>query len=134
MDAAMISAVKQSYGRALGNHDLMDDFYNKFIKSHSDIAKHFVNTDLKVQQEVLKQSLSMAILFPQENMIARHAMERIRKSHAHDALNIKPELYGHWLESLLAVVKESDPEFTPELEQQWRSVLGHVLDFIKSGY
>lgn len=134
MDEAVIHAVKQSYGRALGNPRLMADFYDTLMASHPGIAKMFANTDLQKQQLILKQSLSMAILFPQDNLIAKHAMEKVRKTHAHDQLNIRPELYDYWLNSLLSVVKNSDPDFSPELEGQWRMILNHTLSYIKEGY
>ena len=134
MEKAVIDAVKKSYGRALSNKNLMTDFYNKFIVSHPDVAKKFAGVDLQKQREVLKQSLSMAILFPQDNLIAKHAMERVYKTHGRNKLNISPELYKYWLNSLVSVVAESDPEFTPELEQQWRLLLSQVIDYIKAGY
>ena len=134
MEKAVIDAVKQSFGRALSNKSMMGDFYNVLISKHPDIAKKFAGADLKKQQEVLKQSLSMAILFPQDNVIAKHAMDRVRGTHSHDKLNINPELYKHWLDALMSVVAQSDPEFTPQLEQHWRSVLTHAIDYIKAGY
>ncbi|ALP54375.1 hypothetical protein Tel_15150 [Candidatus Tenderia electrophaga] len=134
MDEAVVNAVKQSYGRSLGNHDLMNEFYDRLMASHADIARMFSGIDMRKQQAVLKQSLSMAILYPRDNLIATHAMERVRKSHARDRLNIRPELYKYWLDTLMGVVAESDPEFTPELEQQWRAVLSHTISFIAEGY
>ncbi len=134
MDESVVNAVKQSYGRSLGNHELMDEFYKRLIGSHPDIAKMFAGIDMKKQQVVLKQSLSMAILFPRDNLIAKHAMDRVRKTHARDQLNVRPELYEYWLSALVGVVAESDPEFTPELERQWRDVLAHTISFIKEGY
>jgi hemoglobin-like flavoprotein len=134
MDKEIIDEIKRSYGRALSNKNLMDDFYDKLIGRHPEIANKFAGIDLKKQQEVLKQSLSMAILFPQDNLIATHAMNRVRGSHSRDKLNVNPALYQHWLDAFMSVMSESDPEFTPLLEEHWRAVLSHVLDHIKSGY
>ena len=79
-------------------------------------------------------SLSMAILFPQDNVVATHAMDKVRDRHNKNNLDIKPEYYDYWLNSLITVVFTSDPGFTPELEQHWRTTMRHVINHITSGY
>ena len=134
MDKVVVEAVKASYGRVLVDVDLMKNFYRTFTESHPDVAKMFARTDLAKQRETLKTSLSMAILFPQDNVVAKSAMRRVRDSHSREKLNVTPELYTHWLNSLVEVVSSSDPDFTPLLEQQWREVLGHTVSYIQEGY
>lgn len=134
MDKAVIDTVKQSFGRALGDRDLLANFYNRLLNSSPEIGKAFVNVDMEKQKEILQMSLSMAILYPQGNVVATHAMDKVRHSHNQANLNIKPELYQYWLDSLLSVVAESDPDFTLELDQQWRAVMGIVIEHISSGY
>jgi len=134
VDKSIVDEVKRSWGRALGNADLMKDFYHEVIDSHPIIAKLFARTNPSQQQEVLKQSLSMAILFPQNNLIAQHAMARVRNSHCRDNLNIQPEFYDSWLNALLRVISKSDPEFNSPLEQKWREVLGCTIRYIREGY
>ena len=134
MKKGVVEAVKQSYGRALANADLMKNFYEEFTGSHPDVTKMFARTDLKKQRETLKTSLSMAILFPQDNVVAKSAMRRVRHSHSRNKLNVNPELYMHWLNALVGVMSRSDPEFTSLLEQQWREVLGHTVSYLQEGY
>lgn len=133
----MQEAIKQlsfSYGRALGNPRLMDRFYELLMKSHPTIPKYFEKTDLAKQKQLLSQSINMAILFPQKNKIAINAISRIKKSHSHANLDIKPHLYTYWLDSLIAALEESDKDFTPELEKKWRETLQVAIDYIKEGY
>ena len=134
MDKSVVDAVKQSFGRALGNRNLMADFYNQLITASPEIGKKFSKTDLEKQKEILQMSLSMAILFPQDNVVATHAMDKVRDSHNKDNLDIKPEYYDYWLNSLITVVSTSDPSFTPELEQHWRTTMRHAINHITSGY
>jgi len=134
MDKAVIAMVRQSFGRALGDRELLGKFYDRLINSSPEIGKAFVNVDMEKQKEILQMSLSMAILFPQDNVVAKHAMGRVRHSHSQANLNIKPALYQYWLDALLGVVAESDPDFTPELDRQWRAVMGVVIGYISSGY
>ncbi len=134
MDKAVVDAVKQSFGRALINKDLMKDFYDRLMSDNPAVGKMFARTDLEKQKEILKMSLSMAILFSQDNVVAKHAMDKVRESHSQANLNIKPEFYTVWLNSLVSVVAVSDPEFSSELEQHWRLAIGQAINHIKSGY
>lgn len=129
-----IDAVRKSYGRVLTKRTFVSRFYEIFTQSHPVIGKMFKNTDFKRQNELLSQSINMAILFPQNNVIAKNAIARIRQSHNHEHLNINPNLYPLWLDSLIAAVKETDPEFTPALEKQWREILEPAINHIKEGY
>lgn len=131
---ADVASVRKSFGRVMAKGRFVERFYEVLFKSNPGIGKLFAKTDLKKQSEVLEQSLSMALLFPQGNPIAKQVVERIRKSHSRDQLNIEPSLYKFWLDSLMQVVAESDPDFSPALDQQWRRVLQVTLDHIAAGY
>ena len=130
MDDSVIQLVKQSYGRALADKSLMKRFYENFVSSHPAVAVKFAGVDLERQQDVLKMSLSMAIVFPQNNIVAKRAMDKVQLSHGGDGLGIEAELYTHWLESLVSTIEECDPAFTPELERNWRAVLGCAIQHI----
>lgn len=130
MDDSTIQVVKQSYGRALADKSLMKRFYENFVSSHPMVAVKFAGVDLERQQDVLKMSLSMAIVFPQDNVVAKRAMDKLQVSHGDGGLRIEPELYNHWLESLLNTIEECDPAYSPELEKKWRAVLGCAIQHI----
>lgn len=129
-----VAAVRKSYGRVVARPGFFDRFYALFLKSSPQITKLFAKTDIAKQGEMLERSMSMALLFPQRNPIAKQVVDRIRVSHSRANLNVDPALYRFWLDSLVQVVAETDPEFTPMLEQQWRRVLAVTLDYIAEGY
>jgi len=116
-----------SYGRALADKSLMQRFYDKFITRHPAAALKFAGVDLARQQEVLKMSLSMAIVFPQNNIVAKRTMDKLRESHGNAGMAIAPELYEHWLEALLETLESADPLFSHELAEKWRAVLGYSI-------
>lgn len=134
MQGSTLEAVRKSYGRVLTKQTFIPRFYEIFTKSHPSILGLFKNTNFEKQYELLNQSINMAILYPQNNVIAKSAITRIRKSHDHEHLNIKPELYPLWTDSLIRALKDSDPEFTPALEKQWREVLEPAINHIREGY
>lgn len=129
-----ISKVRLSYGRAIAKRSFLMRFYELFINSDPVVARKLALTDMEKQQELLSQALNMVILFPQENKIAKNAIKRIRESHQRNALDIKPEYYRFWIESLITALAENDPEFNDDLEQAWRSVVQVAVDYIIEGY
>lgn len=131
---AVIDAVRSSFGRAMTKHNFMARFYEIFVHSDPRIPQMFKNTDMKKQHELLSQSLSMVLLFSQGNPIAKGVINRIRSTHDHEHLNIAPELYAFWADSLIAALAECDQAFNPALERQWSEILQVAIDHIKGGY
>ncbi len=129
-----ISKVRLSFGRAISRKSFMDHFYEIFIKSSPIVARKLAKTDIEKQQELLSQAVNMVILFPQGNKIAHNAITRIRESHNRDGLDIKPEYYRFWVDSLVTALAEHDPKFDGELEQAWRLVAQQAIDYIIEGY
>ncbi len=129
-----ISKVRLSYGRAISKRQFMDRFYELFMQSSPIVARKLAATDIEKQQELLSQAVNMVILFPQGNRIARNAIKRIRESHQRDGLDIKPEYYSFWVDSLATALAEHDPDFDGELEQAWRKVVQDAIDYIIEGY
>ena len=134
MVAAADDAVRASFGRAMTKPNFIERFYDIFTKSHPQIPVLFKNTDMTHQRELLSQSLSMVLLFPMGNPIAKNVINRIRTSHSRYHLNISPELYFFWEDSLISALAECDPEFDSILERQWREVLEVAIEYIKAGY
>ncbi len=129
-----ISKVRLSYGRAISRRQFMNRFYELFMNSSPIVAHKLAATDIEKQQELLSQAVNMVILFPQGNKIATNAIKRIRESHHRDGLDIKPEYYSFWVDSLVMALAEHDPEFDNELEQAWRKVVQNAIDYIVEGY
>lgn len=129
-----ISRVRLSYGRAIARPEFLERFYEIFLSCDAAVARKFIHTDLKKQQELLAMSVNMVILFPQDNKIARNAVTRIRESHGREGLGIEPRFYQLWTESLLQAVSEHDPEFDKALAQSWRNVVQVAIDYILEGY
>ncbi len=129
-----VTAVQQSYGRSQIKSGLMDRFYDIFLASHPDIGPRFEGTNMAQQKGLLRQGLNLAIMFASDNPVGQGGIARIRASHSKTKLNIPPTLYRYWLDSFVKAVSEFDPQFTAELERQWRAVLQKSIDFISEGY
>jgi len=139
LDKLDIDGVKLSFGRCLlsqkGDFSFLELFYNLFINSHPDFKILFAKTNFKKQILTLKNSLNMAIMYAGGDLfIAKDVLEKISKTHCRDKLNIKPEYYQYWIDSLIESIRIKDTKFNNDLELKWRAVLQITVDFIVARY
>lgn len=129
-----ISGVLGSYDRTIGRRGFVERFYEIFLASRPEIAALFTEADFNKQRRLLKKGLRVVVMFETGDAEARKRMIRIRETHSRANLQIRPEYYIHWLNSLLATVAEFDPHFDDELEGCWRRTIQRSINFIKAGY
>ena len=134
-----INNIKKSYGRVLFTREQKQRFFNGFygllLASNDEIKAMFANTNFDKQTLMLKNAISMAIMYVEnEDSIARDFLVKIRKTHARDRMNIKPEYYDYWMECLIQTLWECDPQFSDALESGWRKVMGKAIEVIREGY
>lgn len=124
--------VQQSFQRCLTNKDFLKRFYDIFMESHPDIRQMFQGTDFGKQMSLLRHGLSSALNFAGGTKIGQSVLTRIGETHGRSRMNISPTLYPYWINSLVAAVAESDPKFTPKLDERWRQALTVATDYIRS--
>ena len=129
-----IERVKASYSRSLFELDFLERFYQIFMDSDDAIREKFRRTDFSTQIHLLRHGLMSAMMFAEGDMMANACIDRIRNSHNHKQLDIRPEYYSLWLSSLIQAVSQCDPDFNEELERDWRAVLFPAIEHIQSGY
>jgi len=133
------NSVKKSYGRCVFTRDAKEkffsQFYDTFLSSHPAIAAMFNNIDLEKQISVLKNAISMSIMYAEkQDELAKDVLTKIRKSHSRERFNVKPEYYAFWLDSLIHTLKVCDPNFSDAIEQDWRDMMQISIDYITEGY
>ena len=65
---------------------------------------------------------------------AQRVIERVGESHSRNRLDIQPEFYTLWLDSLCETVKQHDPDYSAELEAQWREHMQPGITLVTSRY
>lgn len=130
----VVEDVKASFGRCMADGALFDTFYGIFLASHPDIAPRFANTDFAKQKGLIRQGINLVIMFAAGAPVGESGLARIRASHAHALLDVPPDLYKYWKESMLKAVAQTDPRFDAELSRSWDAVLQKAVDFIVAGY
>lgn len=123
-----------SLERCLGNDGFVSRFYTILKARSPEAAAKFAGTDMTVQKRKLSASLYMTMLMDERSPEGRVHFERIAQLHGRDALDIKPELYDVWVESLIEAAREFDPHFDQNTERAWRSLLAPVVEFMKARY
>ena len=127
-------AVQQSYFRCCEADGFFDSFYARFLGKNDEISPKFAGTDFKKQNNLLKASLYMLVLYREGEEAVEKALEQIGRTHGRDGYDIRPELYELWLDSLCETVEECDPQCTPELVEMWRTRMRGGIDYITSMY
>lgn len=125
--------VRDSFSRSIAK-DIIGHFYDIFLKSHPDIAPHFVNTDFTAQKHLLQHGINLAIMYAEGKSFGTSGIKRIRKSHSKSGMDIEPRLYPYWKASFLKAISETDPKYDKQIHNAWDSVLQKTIDYIIEGY
>ncbi len=131
MSAAEVQA---SFKRCELTGDFAETFYSIFLDASDDIAPLFANTDFRKQRALLRGTVFMMVMKDVDDARANGHFVKVGESHSSGRLDIKPELYEVWLDSLCATVKKLDPEWTEALETQWWQKMRPAIALITSMY
>ena len=126
--------VQASFERCEASGSFAEQFYDVFLASSPEIAPLFAKTDFTKQRTLLRATVYILVTRSLEDAQARQTLERIGSSHSRSRLNIRPELYELWLDSLCETVKRMDTEWTPEVEREWRDRMRPGIELITSLY
>ena len=110
-----------SYYRCRHDERFLDTFYDLFLSKSPVVAEKFAKTDFRFQKLMLRQSLLEMLCF--DRGISGTCEEIQRLGRRHKELDITPDMYSMWLDSLCEAIKKHDPNYTPELEQLWREAM-----------
>ncbi|MCW8127411.1 globin [Microbulbifer halophilus] len=132
MEPTDTDRVFQSYGRCCKNELFFIDFYDRFMGSSPEIRAVFVDTDMKQQRHLLRNGIMQLILHARGMPDTK--LRALGQSHSRSGYNIRPDMYGLWLDALLATVHRHDPEYSDELAAAWRCVLQPGIELIRGAY
>ena len=115
--------VRQSFARCTLTDDFLVTFYDFLTGSSEEIKAMFAHTDMSRQRQLLKEGLIYLISYPTGNEFSQQRMAELGNSHNRAGLNVRPELYKLWVDSLTKSIRRHDEQHTPALEAAWRTVL-----------
>ena len=118
-----IELVRQSFGRCTVTDEFLVTFYDVLTRSSDEIKTLFAQTDMPRQRRLLKEALIYLISYPAGNEFSRQRVIELGNSHSRAGLNVRPELYEIWVDSLIKSIRRHDEHFTPALDAAWRRIL-----------
>lgn len=126
-----------SFRRVLGegayNPAFTDRFYDHFLATSAEVARRFAHTDMGQQKTMLHDSLLVLVDFNHNRRLTSQ-MARLARVHSRDGQDIAAELYTLWLDALVNTVKESDSDFSDQVELAWRMTLAPGIAYLQFGY
>ena len=126
--------VKRSFDRCEENGNFAETFYGIFLNASPEIAPYFSATDFERQRKVLRQSVHMMIANDVTNPAMRDMMNNLGRIHGRAWRDIHPRLYELWLDSICQAASKLDPEWSDELEREWRVRLRPGMQLIMAAY
>lgn len=115
--------------KVIDEKDFLDYFYSIFLASSDNIARLFKHTSMDAQKRLLKKSIQELLRFYNERSLNEHLVQ-IGQIHAANMLNISPEMYKTWLDTLILTVKKYDEECSLNVELAWRVVLSPGITYM----
>ncbi|ARN74737.1 globin [Oceanicoccus sagamiensis] len=134
LDEETVEQFHDSLDRCGSTSKFLGRFYQIFSASSPEVAARFTDTNFKTQIRALKTSFYMAMLASDKDSEASDYLERIAMRHNHQQLDIKPEFYTLWMDSMIVAVSEFDPQFDHHIEQVWRRFMQPAIEFMSSRY
>lgn len=129
-----IELVNDSLERCTPQADFFERFYWRFRASSDEVAARFAGTDSKAQARALRTAFLLLLQAVAGDPSAWQQLELRAVRHDRRHLDIKPELYGLWTDSLLATVRDFDGRADERTEQAWRRVVQQAIDFMTARY
>lgn len=127
-ELASAKVAQQSYERCLLAPDFFAYLYEQLLASDPRIPPMFAKTEFPKQHRLLQHGLGLLLIY------ARRAddelLERIAARHSSRGLNVEPGMYEHFVDSLLAAVRNADPQCNGAVEEAWREALRPGLAFM----
>lgn len=127
--------LQQSYGRCLRDKRFIERFYEVFMASNAEVAAMFAKTDFQKQRLALRRGISVAIFHASGSSVYKRSMLEMADIHSKAGrCPVAPDLYPHWVESLMTVIAETDELADEALLARWREAMGKTIGTFIGAY
>ena len=124
----------RSLSRCADDEDFYAGFLRAFLASSEEVQDKFRRTRFPQQHQMLLRSLRLSAGAIVNEMESLQELRARAETHDRHHLDIRPELYDYWLESVIATARQFDPEWSDHIESAWRTILGHVISTMVRRY
>lgn len=127
------SGLQRSYLRISRTSEFYDTFY-EILTQDAQVAKHFEGVGEARRAFFAKTSIPTLIMYVMGSPLAEKRMRSLAKTHGRDQINVHPDLYEFWLETVIAMLWKYDEEFDEELEVIWRRAIRKGIEIFIDAY
>ncbi len=132
MEQTDIQIAEASYHRCAEIPAFYTTLYERLLASDPRIPPMFAKTAFERQHKLLRHGLGVLIIYAKRPNPA--LLERIAVRHSRTDVDVPPEMYPCFVESLLSAVAAHDPEYGPEVGAAWRAALAPGVAYMQSLY
>jgi hemoglobin-like flavoprotein len=130
----VIATARASFQRCLATPTFLAEIYRHLFRRLPAAEPMFAQTDFTRQHRLLQHAIGLLLSYPAQAETTPQLLDRVAERHNRKHLDISPDKYGPFVESLLDSVRGHDPEFSPEVEAAWRTTLAPGVAFMQSKY
>ena len=124
-----LATFHDSLDRVLAKNDFFDLFYERFMARSAEVAAKFEGFDIARIKRLLRDAFYLKMMASDGNLRAAARLRTMADRHAE--LGITRAMHDTWLETLLSVVADRDPQFDVGVERSWREVTRIGMDIMK---
>lgn len=130
----VMNRAKESYERCCRHEQFLHQFYLNFLEGCPEAAPMFASSDFDRLTRLLRHAIGLLLIFPAQPAGETNVLTRIAERHSRRDLDVDPALYTPFVDSLVATVRQHDPEFTAEVDAAWRETLAEGVAYMRSRY
>lgn len=127
--------VRPSFLRCMKDRDeFFDDFYGTLSDKAPGIGTMFAHVDMQRQNQLIRNAVEDLINYAVGNETAEQELRRLGGTHNRHGLNVVPELYDLWVDTIVETMRDHDPDADDDIDAAWRVVLRDGIKLMTSLY
>jgi hemoglobin-like flavoprotein len=126
--------VRASFQRCARSDDFFDEFYDNLCSQNPKIGRKFANTNMSQQNALVREGIKQLLAFSNGRETAHARIVELGKSHSRTQLDVHPDWYPLWVDSLLSALMEFDSEWNDSYEPAWRAALAPGIKLMITHY
>lgn len=123
---------QHSYSRCLRSPDFFEVLYERLLESDPSIPPMFAQTEFPKQHKLLQHGLGLLLSYA--NNPDPTLLQRIAARHSAGGVDVKPDMYRHFVDALLHAVRVHDPGFDDDIAAAWREAVRPGIEYMQSRY
>lgn len=127
--------VRPSFARCCAHGPVIfDTFYASLADHVPGVGPMFANTDMQKQNALIRAGIATLIDYACGDAAAEQELGRVGILHDRQHLDVPPAMYPGWVDALMEMVAEYDPQRTETIEAGWRKVIAPGISLMIDRY